>query len=219
MKKGKPKNKMDMKKAVIAVLVIAALAIFALSATAPPKSAENASNNCDSVACPINAEETGSTSTILSGSTTTPETTLAVDDRTPMEQSLDKINEDLQKARLTQTTVSTAARTVGTMPSVQETNPISTTDKTATIKSDLSVKAVEDVIAGPEAFVGSSMGVKGTVVNTYPSKQQFTMGCSCRQMPVEYTGVMPVVGSTIIVYGKVIKQDASGYVFKADSIQ
>jgi len=115
-----------------------------------------------------------------------------------------------------------AEETSNTPPVVSDSKsaqPISTPDKTALIKGDQQVSAVEDVIAQPEAFVGSSMGVKGTVVATYPNKTMFTMGCSCRKIPVEYTGQMPAKGSTITAYGKVMKQDVGGYVFKADSIK
>jgi hypothetical protein len=79
------------------------------------------------------------------------------------------------------------------------------------------IMTVEEVISKPDDFVGSPIIIHGTVVETYPLKQLFTMGCSCKNIPVKSTGVLPAKGSEVSVYGSVKKTDG-GYVFEAEKI-
>ncbi len=79
------------------------------------------------------------------------------------------------------------------------------------------IMTVAEVISRPDDFIGSPIIVHGTVVETYPLKLLFTMGCSCKNIPVKYAGALPDKGSEVSVYGSVKKADG-GYVFEAEKI-
>jgi hypothetical protein len=84
--------------------------------------------------------------------------------------------------------------------------------------SEQQIMAVEDVISRPEDFIGSSIIIRGTVVNSYPLKQLFTMGCSCKNIPVKYGGILPDKGGNVVAYGSV-KNASGGYIFEAENIK
>ncbi len=225
------------------MIIIVTIAAIALSVTNPLTSANigdmlpNKSDpaNCDSTGCPIK-DARSNLSAVTADSEPVQETSLSTllnknennalsEEQRANEQLKEKLNSDLQAAVQRRDANNNAPDT--TRPVIQTTNtatpetntPIES-GKTESIKtSDLPIKAVEEVIALPENFAGLSIGIKGTVVGTYPEKQLFTMGCSCRKIPVEYTGEMPVASTTVTAYGKVMKQAGGGYVFKADSIK
>lgn len=78
------------------------------------------------------------------------------------------------------------------------------------------VLTIDDVIENPENYK-DFIWVSGTVADPDSSHSTFNLGCedACFYLPVEYKGKLPANNSKIIVYGQVVKNTDSKFIFKA----
>ncbi len=103
-------------------------------------------------------------------------------------------------------------------------NPVSSADTSKTDYSETEIVAVEEVLASPENFSGT-MGVTGKVMSIEQSRSMFFLGCkgviscACAEMPVEFEGEMPEIGSDVVVFGEITTTEAGKYVFKGQEVK
>lgn len=79
---------------------------------------------------------------------------------------------------------------------------------------------VDDVVRNPEKFVGSPIGVAGTIIKVDETKSMLTLGCedACIAMPVKIKAQPFQTGTNVIAYGEVKKTDQTKYIFIAEEI-
>lgn len=79
----------------------------------------------------------------------------------------------------------------------------------------IKIMNVEKIVSAPDHYIGF-LGVEGTVIKVDESKSLFLLGCedACIFIPVKYKGQIPKVGTDIVVYGEIKKQENEKYVFE-----
>jgi hypothetical protein len=80
--------------------------------------------------------------------------------------------------------------------------------------------AVDQVVSDPEKFTGL-IGVNGSVSSVDESRSMFTLGCedACVLMPVKFDGEPPKVGTNVVAYGNVEKNEQGKYIFVAQELK
>lgn len=79
---------------------------------------------------------------------------------------------------------------------------------------------VDKIVNAPDKYKGY-LGAEGKVIEVDESKSLFLLGCedACIFMPVKYKGQIPVVGTEIVVYGEIKKQEDGKYVFEGKEVK
>jgi cytochrome c-type biogenesis protein CcmE len=91
-------------------------------------------------------------------------------------------------------------------------------------EADADTPAIVDVdmiASHPENFLEGTIGVSGKVVKVDESSTSFALGCddACIMLPVTYSGMMPELGSQIVVYGEVKEAEGGRYVFAGNDVK